>query len=328
MRARSLSTTVTHTFAQADQLRRAAPSWAPVTSVPYGAVEGNCNRDRVIHYDKGILHLCWRYGAMHERTSLACLSCAVTLAFALTTRAQESEEPPPWETGDDTTAPAAEVAPAHEPVDDEAPPDLEPEDDGEPDEEESPIDSRADAGLVLGAKVGGGLGTSDFGATPVFELELGYAPDLGGSIGHSLEIFLIGQYAQPGLDGRSAPDPRFPGGAAFSYEVTQQMFSLSLGALFRFDVGSELLMPYGGLGGRLYLMNTEVEGSVMGESLGTSNETQSTFGLVVLGGLEAFVGPGALLGELSFGWSAVDGYILRETNVGALSLAVGYRVML
>ena len=31
---------------------------------------------------------------------------------------------------------------------------------------------------------------------------------------------------------------------------------------------------------------------------------------------------------LSFGWAAVDGFVLRDTDVGALSLAVGYRVML
>lgn len=262
--------------------------------------------------------------------ALARLLCVLSSSVAVTVHAQSSdEEPPPWETGDPGPVPGSEPEPPPAaPIDDEAPPSFDDAAADEEDEDQSPIDARADAGLVLGAKVGGGFGVSDLGATPVFELELGYAPDLGASLGHSLEIFLIGQYAQPGLDGSSEPDPRFPGGAAFSYEVTQQMLSLALGALLRFDVGSALLMPYGGLGARLYLLNTKIEGEAAGEPLGSSSESATNFGLVVLGGLEIFAGPGAVLGELSFGWAALDGYILRETDVGALSLAVGYRVML
>lgn len=201
----------------------------------------------------------------------------------------------------------------------------------EHDDDESPIDSRADLGLILGGKVGAGLGKpfSDFGATPVFELELGFAPSLGDALGHSLEIFLIGQYAQPGLDGSpDQADPRLPGGEPFDYEVTQQMFSLALGGLWRFDLDSDLLMPYGGLGARMYMLDTHAEGDVGGEKLGESDETQNDFGLVLLGGVDIFVGPGALLAELSFGWAALDGFVMRDTNLGALSLAVGYRVML
>lgn len=262
----------------------------------------------------------------------------LSFSLAVTAHAQKKkhEAPPPWETGD-TGGEVAAPEPAHEaespppveaaPADEEVPVDEVSADDKSG--EQSPIDSRMGAGLVLGGKVGGGFGVSGLGATPVFELELGYAPDLGGSIGHSLEIFLIGQYAQPGVNG-DAPktDPRFTAGAPFSYDVTQQMFSLSLGALYRFDVGSKLLMPYGGLGGRMYLLNTKAKADVKGEPLGESSETRTDFGLVVLGGLDVFLGPGALLGEVSFSWAPLNGYVMRETNLAALSLAVGYRVML
>jgi hypothetical protein len=254
-------------------------------------------------------------------------------SLRLAAQAQQGAETPPWETGREGE-PAAEEPPDVETASDiETPPDFEaPPSDEEPADEaadaQSPVDSRADAGIILGGKVGGGIGVGDFGATPVFELELGYAPDLGDALGRSLEIFLIGQYAQPGLDGSAAgADPRL-GAEPFSYEVSQQMLSFALGALFRFDVGSELLMPYGGLGARLYLLNTDVEGQLTGEPLGGSSETQSAFGLLLLGGLDVFVGPGALLGELSFGWAAIDGYVVRDASLGSLSLAVGYRVML
>jgi hypothetical protein len=48
---------------------------------------------------------------------------------------------------------------------------------------------------------------------------------------------------------------------------------------------------------------------------------------LLLGGAELFVGPGALLAELSFGWASVNSFVLRNTNLGALNLAVGYRLM-
>lgn len=246
---------------------------------------------------------------MLRKLARAWLACAVMCAFAASARAQEDEESLAAVDSADSSPP--EETPAAEPG--------------------TPIDKRADIGLVLGGKIGGGLGKpfSDFGATPVFELELGYAPKLGDPNNRSLEIFLIGQYAQPGLDGDAdEPDPRVPGSDPFSYEVTQQMLSLSLGALYRFDLSSDLVMPYGGLGARMYMLNTKAKGDVAGEAFGESEETQSDFGLVLLGGVDIFVGPGALLAELSFGWASLDGFVMRDTNLGALSLSVGYRVML
>lgn len=196
---------------------------------------------------------------------------------------------------------------------------------------ESPAQSRANLGLVLGGKVGGGLGApfSDFGATPVLELELGYMLPVGGALDRHIQLFVTGQYVQPTVDGTASdPDPRLPGDGIVRYEVTQQELALSLGALYRFDLGTQLLMPYGGLGGRMYLLNTKVKGSAGGVAYGENEETQTDFGLVLLGGVDIFLGPGALLAELSFGWAALDGFVMRDTNLGALNLAVGYRLML
>ena len=130
------------------------------------------------------------------------------------------------------------------------------------------------------------------------------------------------------LSASKVADPRLPGSDPLSYAVTQQALSLSLGLLYRFDLSTDVVMPYGGLGGRLYMLNTKVKGTAGGEAFGDNEETQTDFGLVLLGGVDIFVGPGALLGELSFGWAQLDGFVMRDTNLGALSLAVGYRVML
>jgi hypothetical protein len=50
--------------------------------------------------------------------------------------------------------------------------------------------------------------------------------------------------------------------------------------------------------------------------------------VVALCGVDVFVGPGALLGEISFGWAKLDGAVVQDTNLAALSLTLGYRVML
>jgi hypothetical protein len=192
---------------------------------------------------------------------------------------------------------------------------------------QSPLESRLQTGLLVGGKVGGGLGKpfSEFGATPVFELELGYAlPPLH----RAIEIFFTGQYTQPGIDGVTGKrDPRLPSPGLISYDLTQQELTLSLGALYRFDIGSRMVMPYAGLGGRMYMLNTKIKGSTGSQAYGQNEETQTRAGLLLLGGAELFVGPGALLAELSFGWASVNSFVLRNTNLGALNLAVGYRLM-
>lgn len=190
----------------------------------------------------------------------------------------------------------------------------------------TPMASRADLGLVIGGKVGGGLGTGAVGATPLFEIELGYAlPPLD----RAIEVFVAAQFSQPTTDGTaSEADPRLPGDSAFSYDITQQILTVALGGIYRIDLQNGLVMPYGGLGGRLYMLNTQVEGEVDGQSFGDNEETQTDFGLVVMGGVDIFLGPGALLAELTFGWTSVDGFVLRDTNLGSVNLAVGYRFVL
>jgi len=193
---------------------------------------------------------------------------------------------------------------------------------------QTPIESKLHSGLLLGGKVGGGIGKpwSDFGGTPVFELELGYAlPPLH----RAIQLFFSGQYTQPGMSGTSGTkDPRLPGNGLVGYDVLQQELTLSFGGLYRFDVGSKQVMPYGGIGGRMYMLNTKVKGSAGDQAYGRNQETQTRVGLLLLGGAELYVGPGALLGELSFGWASVNSFVLRNTNLGAWNLAVGYRLML
>jgi hypothetical protein len=75
------------------------------------------------------------------------------------------------------------------------------------------------------------------------------------------------------------------------------------------------------------MLRTEVNGDVAGTEFGSNVQTNSAFGLFAALGVELGLGPGALLAEFQFGYGDVDTYVLRDTNVGALSLMVGYRFM-
>ncbi|HEX2678025.1 MAG TPA: hypothetical protein VHM19_15330 [Polyangiales bacterium] len=192
-----------------------------------------------------------------------------------------------------------------------------------------PLEQRANTGLVIGAKLGGGLGLGELGASFVTELELGYMLPLPEPVGRSFELFVTGQYMQPSTTGKTtAPDARLPGDGTLHYDISEQILPITFGALYRLPLPTRLFMPYAGAGARLFLLRTKVTGSGGGEAFGKNEETGSKAGAYFALGADIFLGPGALLGELQLSYAPLDGYVLRNTNASSLSLAVGYRLML
>jgi hypothetical protein len=192
---------------------------------------------------------------------------------------------------------------------------------------EEPIAYARGTGLAVGLKLGGGFGQpfGDLGTSFVGELEVGYVlPPLN----RAIEIFLAGQYTAPSTEGTVESDARLPGTGVMSYELTQRQAILTLGVLGRIPIPVRLLRPYVAAGGRLYLMRTEVTGTGGGEPFGDNEETASQLGFFAALGGELFVGPGALLLEIGLGYAPVDGFVLRNTNVGSLSTSLGYRLFL
>jgi hypothetical protein len=185
---------------------------------------------------------------------------------------------------------------------------------------------RHGTGFVVGGKAGFGIGApfNELGGTPVGELELGFVLPLPEPVDRRLQIFAAGSYVQPGTSGETDADPRLPGDGVLHYELRQRMAVVTFGGLYRFSL--DALAPYAAIGGRLYMMETETSGDVDGEPIGTNRETRSTFGGYLAGGVDYLLGPGALLAELQLSYAPVDGFVLRDTNVAGLSLAIGYRV--
>jgi Outer membrane protein beta-barrel domain len=180
-------------------------------------------------------------------------------------------------------------------------------------------------GITLGLKLGAGFSQpfGDLGTSFLTELEAGYTLPFAR---RALAVFVSGAYTQPGAEGSNLRDSRLPGPA--SYELTQQELMLTLGLTYRLHLPSKLVRPYASLGPRLFMMRTNVNGKAGGEPFGDNEETATEFGVFGALGAELFLGPGAALIELSMTWASIDGYILRETSAGALTLAVGYRLFL
>lgn len=181
-------------------------------------------------------------------------------------------------------------------------------------------------GLVLGGKVGAGIGKplNEAGPSVAAQLELGYVlPPLD----HTFEPFLAFAYSAPSLEGTSRQsDPRLPGDGIVRYRVDQQIGALDLGVRARLPLAA--ITPYAAAGGRMFMLRSTVSGEVAGEPFGSSEETGTAWGAFFAAGAELNLGPGALLAELQLGYGGVDAFVLRDTNAGALSLFLGYRLML
>lgn len=178
----------------------------------------------------------------------------------------------------------------------------------------------AGAGIVVGVKgaVGFGQVFNSTGTGFLGELELGWVTPY-----RPLQVFFTGSYVSTGRDDVADPDARLPG--EFSYDLLQQQFVLTLGALYRIPLPTDLVRPYGALGGRAYLTSTEITGTAGGQTFGTYTEEGTEWGFYAALGADFFVGPGSILFEVQTGYAPVNRFVLQETSTGMLNLALGYR---
>jgi hypothetical protein len=148
-------------------------------------------------------------------------------------------------------------------------------------------------------------------------------------IGRSFELFSSFAYAAPHTSGHiSLRDARLPGDGLATYALEQQMAALTFGLLYRLELPAHVLSPYAAAGARFNMMRTKAHGEVAGQTLGENQETSSAWGAYFAGGIDVYLGPGAVLVELQLGFASVNDFVLRDTNVGVLNLMVGYRLFL
>ncbi|HSB19665.1 MAG TPA: hypothetical protein VLD85_06650 [Anaeromyxobacteraceae bacterium] len=193
-------------------------------------------------------------------------------------------------------------------------------------------DPSPDRGAALvGAKVGGVVPFSRLGVNAAGAVEAGWLlPWMDRSFAAVLEV----SYCQPTAAG-SAGDPRV-GGAAYDWKLTQRELVIAPTGLFRLGGFGTLtglawagrLVPYAGIGPRIYLLESRVSGSAGGQAMATTTEKATRMGVGMPLGAEYALGPGSLTGELLLEWGALDTRAAgSSTTTAGLTLRFGYRMI-
>lgn len=173
----------------------------------------------------------------------------------------------------------------------------------------------------VGAKLGGIApldGLSPFASVGV---EVGYVLP---AADHHIAVGLVVDYTQPTARGTEM-DPRVTGGT-YTWQLTEQELGVMPIVLYRArPMGA--ITPYAGLGPRLLFTRSTVEDDGA-PTIEATEEVSTEFGFGVPVGGELRLGPGRLTGELLLQYGTLDHTATGDTHAGAISLAIGYRMIL
>ena len=186
----------------------------------------------------------------------------------------------------------------------------------------SPTPDQPKGGLLIGAKVGGIAPFDGLNPFVVGTIELGYIlPWLNRGIAGLVAV----SYTAPGTSGEQE-DPRVPGGK-YTWELTQHELIIQPTVMYRYTKLGRIV-PFVGIGPRIYLMNSVIKGKAGDSVIGETNEPSTQIGGGLPLGVEFKLGPGALLAELLFEIGTLDHAITGQSHTGGLSLNLGYRFQL
>lgn len=186
---------------------------------------------------------------------------------------------------------------------------------------------RDDWGILLAAKAGGILPFSDLGLMVTGAVELGF---VFGGTDRSIVALLDISYTAPSAEG-NAEDSRLqpPGdGGDYSWTLTQKQFTLQPTFVYRFTGLVDPFVPYAGIGPRLYLLESVIEGAAGDSKLPESVEQSTSFGFGVPLGCEFELGPGGVFVELMFQWGPLVHEITGDSHLGSTTAWLGYRAIL
>jgi hypothetical protein len=156
----------------------------------------------------------------------------------------------------------------------------------------------------------------------LIDLEVGYALPF---LKHRLALSIDAGFTAPEANG-SSTDPRLDAaGGMYSWHLEQRELSFGITLYYRHPIGK--FIPYVGVGPRLFLLESKVRGYAGGANISTSTEDSSKIGAGIPVGFGYTLGPGHLLVELALAIGPIDHTTTGNDLVGALSLAVGYRLM-
>jgi hypothetical protein len=186
---------------------------------------------------------------------------------------------------------------------------------------------KKDRGQFLIAVKAGGVFAEPFsrlGASYLVDLEIGYALPV---LKHRLAITLEGMFTDPEANGTNT-DPRLDAstGGVYSWHLEQRELILGASLVYRHPLGR--WTPYVGLGPRLFLLQSKVNGTAGNAKISASTESSTKVGAGIPLGVGVRLGPGDLFLEASWNEAAIDHRATGDSNTGFLSLALGYRLVL
>ena len=177
--------------------------------------------------------------------------------------------------------------------------------------------------FVLAGKVGGIVTFSGLNPNLRAAVEVGYVfPWLKRSFAAVVEV----GYAAPQTDGTQAGDPRVVGGT-YNWHLTEQELTVMPEIVYRLTA-LRTIVPYIGIGPRVYMLRSNVKGSVNGTPISETTEQSTKVGLGIPLGLQYNLGPGGLTAEVLFEYGALDHTATGDSNTGGVSLLLGYRFLL
>lgn len=183
--------------------------------------------------------------------------------------------------------------------------------------------------FLLAGKVGGGLPFNDLSISVAGAIEVGY---LFRRADPSFGVFLDVSYFVPESEG-SAVDARLAsatpeGDGSYRWHVWQKQLMFQPTFVYRFAMLDEVFVPYAGIGPRLYLLETVVDGRAGDQRFPISDEVSTKVGFGVPLGCEFTLGPGGIVAELLFQWGPLKHEITGDTHLASTTLWVGYRALL
>ena len=182
--------------------------------------------------------------------------------------------------------------------------------------------------LLVGARLGLAIPNGLNPADPSFLVTVGVAYQLPlPKVRRRLGIFLDLSYLRPTLSVTRA-DPRLAGGQQ-TIDVVLHDVGFTLGAHYWQPLPRRFLL-LGGAGAKLHLTRTIANAtSADGNPLGQTTEQSTRFGVDLRLGVGYRIGPGAVVLQANFEWTAVDHLITGESaNTSFFSCLAGYTLFL
>lgn len=153
----------------------------------------------------------------------------------------------------------------------------------------------------------------------LLELEAGYLLPFAKRL---LGLTASFAFSSPSTDGSGIADPRVPGGS-FGYRSTQQHFLLGATVWANLPLGR--IVPYLGIGPRIYAVRTLSSGDASGTPIAETLETSTEIGVGMPVGVNVMLGPGRVFGEFQLLWAGIAQRSTGDGAIGSLALGAGYR---